>query len=214
MPPSTGPLAQVYEHLNFLGGLIWGNCCGGRRSQRNDTSFHEFVPLLSSEPARIDRVQAPCMLTHPAGGVQRWVMSGSPPCTYMLPTFIVCGHVFVHRPSCSCTCRPELVLVMRHAHREDEDNEDWSDTAARPWDPALSPHGRAQAKEAAQNLVAAQSQLKIEYVVTSPFLRCLQTSSEIVSQLQLPPGRWLVDFGMGEVSCCVFPRKPQRQPTI
>lgn len=41
--------------------------------------------------------------------------------------------------------------------------------------------------------------LGIEYVITSPFLRCLQTSSEIVSAMGLTHGQWLLDWSMAEV---------------
>ncbi len=39
----------------------------------------------------------------------------------------------------------------------------------------------------------------IDYVLTSPFVRCLQTSGEIVAQLGLAQGRWLVVWPMCEV---------------
>jgi broad specificity phosphatase PhoE len=39
----------------------------------------------------------------------------------------------------------------------------------------------------------------IEYVITSPFVRCLQTSAEIVEELGLEQGRWLVIWPMCEV---------------
>lgn len=39
----------------------------------------------------------------------------------------------------------------------------------------------------------------VDYVLTSPFVRCLQTSSEIVAQLGLAQGRWLATWPMCEV---------------
>ncbi len=36
-------------------------------------------------------------------------------------------------------------------------------------------------------------------MLTSPFLRCLQTSAEIVDELGLPQGRWLAVWPMCEV---------------
>lgn len=50
----------------------------------------------------------------------------------------------------------QSVIVMRHAHRADEDDESWSITAQRPWDPPLSSSGRLQAHEAAQALAGMQ----------------------------------------------------------
>jgi len=70
--------------------------------------------------------------------------------------------------------------------------------------------------EAAQQLAAAQDQLRIEYVVTSPFLRCLQTSAEVVAKLMLPQGRWLVDFGMGEIGepRLLMPSRPELERKV
>lgn len=53
-----------------------------------------------------------------------------------------------------------------------------------------------QAKEAGEKMKA----FGIEYVITSPFLRCLQTSSEIVAALGMAQGQWLLDWSMAEVS--------------
>ncbi|KAJ9508799.1 hypothetical protein QJQ45_028112, partial [Haematococcus lacustris] len=91
------------------------------------------------------------------------------------------------------------LLVMRHAHRADEADEAWSSTAERPWDPPLSTLGLQQSLEAAQMIASQQASLQIQYVVVSPFQRCLQTSAPIVAALGLPPGRWLVDWALGEV---------------
>ncbi|KAI8465994.1 MAG: histidine phosphatase superfamily [Monoraphidium minutum] len=84
---------------------------------------------------------------------------------------------------------------MRHGHRQDEADPTWSRVATRPWDPPLSTKGRTQAREAA----AAMRDLGIDLVVTSPFKRCLQTSAEIVAELGLPQGAWLVDWGLSEI---------------
>ncbi|KAL6765793.1 histidine phosphatase superfamily [Haematococcus lacustris] len=91
------------------------------------------------------------------------------------------------------------LLVMRHAHRADEADEAWSSTAERPWDPPLSTLGLQQSLEAAQMIASQQASLQIQYVVVSPFQRCLQTSAPIVAALGLPPGRWLVDWALSEV---------------
>lgn len=52
-----------------------------------------------------------------------------------------------------------------------------------------------QAREAGQLF----KEKNIDYVLTSPFLRCLQTSAEIVDELGLAQGRWLVVWPMCEV---------------
>ena len=38
----------------------------------------------------------------------------------------------------------QLVYVMRHGHRQDEEDDCWHVNAARPWDPPLSALGREQ----------------------------------------------------------------------
>lgn len=53
-----------------------------------------------------------------------------------------------------------------------------------------------QAAEAASKLVG----LTVDYVISSPFKRCLQTSAGVVKNLPgLQEGRWLVDWQLGEV---------------
>jgi len=64
-------------------------------------------------------------------------------------------------------------------------------------------HGKFQPALLSCSVRMAVHTVQIEYVVTSPFLRCLQTSTEIVAALKLPAGRWLVDWAMGEVSECL-----------
>lgn len=53
-----------------------------------------------------------------------------------------------------------------------------------------------QAAEAAGKLAG----LTVDYVISSPFKRCLQTSAGIVRNLPgLPQGHWLVDWQLAEV---------------
>ncbi|PNW84963.1 hypothetical protein CHLRE_03g165900v5 [Chlamydomonas reinhardtii] len=87
------------------------------------------------------------------------------------------------------------VYVVRHGHRQDEEDDCWHVHASRPWDPPLSTKGRQQAREAGQLF----KEKNIDYVLTSPFLRCLQTSAEIVDELGLAQGRWLVVWPMCEL---------------
>jgi hypothetical protein len=124
------------------------------------------------------------------------------------------------------------MLVMRHAHRADEDDEAWAATAPRPWDPPLSePLGRTQADNAAHDLASASAAAAaigwddddpdlllgrgqgpqgrrqgagmcsaVQFVVCSPYQRCLQTAAALVRRLKLPHGRWLVSWGLAEAS--------------
>jgi broad specificity phosphatase PhoE len=41
----------------------------------------------------------------------------------------------------------------------------------------------------------------VDYVISSPFRRCLQTSAGVVKQLGLQQGQWLVDWQLSEVRC-------------
>lgn len=91
---------------------------------------------------------------------------------------------------------PCTLIVMRHGHRQDEEDPFWHQTAPRPWDPPLSAKGKTQAAEAAGKLAG----LTVDYVISSPFKRCLQTSAGIVRNLPgLPQGHWLVDWQLAEV---------------
>lgn len=56
---------------------------------------------------------------------------------------------------------PQVVIVMRHGHRQDEEDEHWAGTAPRPWDPPLSLRGRQGAQEAAAALAAMQDKLQV-----------------------------------------------------
>ncbi|KAF8412956.1 hypothetical protein HHK36_000928 [Tetracentron sinense] len=71
---------------------------------------------------------------------------------------------------------------MRHGDRIDSVELLWVSTAARPWDPPLADAGRVRAfctgKKLRNNL-----DFPIHRVFVSPFLRCIQTASEVISAL-------------------------------
>ena len=52
-----------------------------------------------------------------------------------------------------------------------------------------------QAKSVALEL----KDLQFDYVISSPFLRCLQTSAQILSQLDLTLDHFIIDCQLGEV---------------
>ncbi|KAF6254389.1 histidine phosphatase superfamily [Scenedesmus sp. NREL 46B-D3] len=81
------------------------------------------------------------------------------------------------------------------SRRQDEEDAFWHQTAPRPWDPPLSVKGRVQANEVASQLEG----FTVDYVISSPFRRCLQTSAGVVRQLGLKQGQWLVDGQLSEV---------------
>ncbi|KAF9594095.1 hypothetical protein IFM89_027386 [Coptis chinensis] len=84
--------------------------------------------------------------------------------------------------SFDCRKQEQHITVMRHGDRLDCEDPLWKSTAERPWDPPLSDTGKARAfaigKQFKDNLSAP-----IHRVIVSPFLRCVQTASQIVSAL-------------------------------
>ncbi|KAL2892526.1 Protein UBASH3A-like protein [Bienertia sinuspersici] len=74
------------------------------------------------------------------------------------------------------------VLVMRHGDRMDNFVPSWVTTAERPWDPPLFDAGKTRAFKVG-NEIRTQLNFPIHRVFVSPFLRCVQTASEVVSAL-------------------------------
>lgn len=75
----------------------------------------------------------------------------------------------------------QLIWVVRHGNREDFHNREWSKTAARPYDPGLSPDGADQAREAGKSLINK----RVDRIYASPYLRTIQTASHIADVLGL-----------------------------
>ncbi len=100
---------------------------------------------------------------------------------------------------------------MRHGQRLDDIEPDWRLTTDRPWDPPLSPEGLRQARSAyldcwlpshkpkfaakgcdtgclqARAAAGRLKQYNIDKLVTSPFVRCLQTAKELERELPGAP---------------------------
>ncbi|KAJ7950836.1 Phosphoglycerate mutase family protein [Quillaja saponaria] len=74
------------------------------------------------------------------------------------------------------------VVVMRHGDRIDNFEPLWVSTAARPWDPPLIEEGRVRAFCAGRKLRTGLG-FPIHRVFVSPFIRCIQTASEVISAL-------------------------------
>ncbi|KAA8515876.1 hypothetical protein F0562_019055 [Nyssa sinensis] len=74
------------------------------------------------------------------------------------------------------------VVVMRHGDRIDNFEPLWALSAARPWDPPLIDSGKVRAFCTGRKL-RTHLEFPIHRVFVSPFLRCLQTASEVVSAL-------------------------------
>lgn len=76
----------------------------------------------------------------------------------------------------------QTLWLVRHAHRLDFVQPEWFNTATYRYDPPLSVEGFDRANSLAQQL----SQVQIERIYTSPFLRTIQTADPLARLLQLP----------------------------
>lgn len=86
---------------------------------------------------------------------------------------------------------PQYLYLIRHGDRWDCDNPGWQKTSARPLDTPLSPLGHNQARETGlflQQLFEEDGISSPEDItwMSSPFLRCLQTSNDALNALTLP----------------------------
>jgi broad specificity phosphatase PhoE len=84
----------------------------------------------------------------------------------------------------------DTVWVVRHGHREDSDPA-WIKTAARPFDPGLSPEGIREAESVGRRLANEG----VKHVFASPFLRAVETAHHIAKPLGL---RIRVETGLCE----------------
>jgi len=73
------------------------------------------------------------------------------------------------------------LFVMRHGERIDNYDPHWIHSASRPWDPPLTNNGKLQAWGTGKRL--RTEGWNITRVICSPFLRCIQTASEVVAAL-------------------------------
>ena len=76
----------------------------------------------------------------------------------------------------------QTIWIARHGNRLDFVNPEWFNTAERPYDPPLSEDGILQAKQLGQRLVGEG----IKHIFASPFLRTVQTASQVADSLDLP----------------------------
>jgi broad specificity phosphatase PhoE len=83
------------------------------------------------------------------------------------------------------------IFLARHGNRQDFVDRDWLVTADEPYDPPLSADGVEQARRLGARLAGEG----IEAIVTSPFLRTIQTAHHANEALQVPI---FVEPGFGE----------------
>jgi hypothetical protein len=78
----------------------------------------------------------------------------------------------------------QTLLIIRHGARWDYQHPEWLETAERRGDPPLSPLGLLQARDTGvflnQHILPHKKQITW---LSSPFLRCLQTSDEMLHQI-------------------------------
>lgn len=88
--------------------------------------------------------------------------------------------------------RRVAVWAARHGERIDFVDPDWSSDPAEMWNPPLSPNGFVQARDLGERLRGEG----LRYIVSSPFLRTLQTADCVAEALGL---RIHVERGAGEM---------------
>jgi broad specificity phosphatase PhoE len=96
--------------------------------------------------------------------------------------------------------------LIRHAHRLDFIEPEWFETADYPYDPPLSSQGFDRSMQLAQQL----SGDGIDRIVTSPFLRTIQTGDPLAKLCQLPIQ---LEWGLCEWLCRDWtPELPRTTP--
>ncbi|KAJ3017143.1 hypothetical protein HKX48_003697 [Thoreauomyces humboldtii] len=99
-------------------------------------------------------------------------------------------------PDLSCT-----VYLVRHAERIDKVDATWKDTAARPYDSPLTEKGVTQAQASgrliAKDILTQQSTSSPVHILTSPFLRCIETANGVMSSL--------ISHGLKDATMQLFP---------
>lgn len=85
------------------------------------------------------------------------------------------------------------VLAVRHGQRQDSVDPDWEETADRVHDPPLTELGRWAAWRVGRRF--AESPHDIDRVVASPFLRTVETATEICREID---AECVLEAGLGE----------------
>ena len=83
------------------------------------------------------------------------------------------------------------IWIARHGNRQDFVDSDWAETADRPHDPGLSPDGVEQARQLARRV----TQLNVDRILSSPFLRAVETASPAAEAIGEPV---YLEPGLGE----------------
>lgn len=81
--------------------------------------------------------------------------------------------------------------IIRHGYRIDFNDPHWVDTAKNPYNPPLAPVGFEQAAETAEVL----KDKEIDFIISSPFLRTIQTANIIAEKLET---KVILEAGLSE----------------
>lgn len=85
----------------------------------------------------------------------------------------------------------QTIWLARHANRQDFADPEWTASADRPHDPGLSPDGRKQAQHLARRL----QEIEINHILSSPFLRTVETAHYVAEWTDQPV---FLEPGLGE----------------
>jgi len=111
------------------------------------------------------------------------------------------------QPSTAETIQTQSIFVVRHGDRWDYQHPEWKETADRVGDPSLSTLGHDQARQVGQFLDHALVKDDIHAdqitLLSSPFLRTVQTSNEILAAMKHTKGN-VVDTVKIKPEYCVF----------
>lgn len=85
----------------------------------------------------------------------------------------------------------QTIWIARHANRQDFADPDWAATADRPHDPGLAPDGVVQAQQLARRVTT----LGVDRILSSPFLRAVETACPVAEAIDEPVH---LEPGLGE----------------
>ncbi|KAK4752318.1 hypothetical protein SAY87_021116 [Trapa incisa] len=180
------------------------------------------------EQAAIQRILSHLLSSSSAAAPRRYLTAPS-------PATVISAEIPAPMASMNATAPAKIyqnVIVMRHGDRLDNfvpDVDAWVRETARPWDPPLNEKGCHRSHATGVEL-RTQLGFTIDRVVVSPFMRCVETASEVVSALLSseervssarrvvapigPPAiKVCVDYGLCEMFNGVAIRHPPKDPT-
>eukprot|EP01060_Flectonema_neradi_P012909 TRINITY_DN19697_c0_g1_i1.p1 TRINITY_DN19697_c0_g1~~TRINITY_DN19697_c0_g1_i1.p1 ORF type:complete len:271 (+),score=33.08 TRINITY_DN19697_c0_g1_i1:110-922(+) len=93
--------------------------------------------------------------------------------------------------------KEQIVYIVRHGHRIDDFDPTWSEGTDRPYDPPLTPEGIETASKVGVEFSELPDDEKPVHVISSPFIRCVQTAVEIAKKLGIPTV--CINYSIGEI---------------